>query len=101
MQGNHSRRRSGNITGGIMNFSAWFKDKLATSGLTVMEFVQRSRISKPMVYFFLQGKRLPTPTTATKVAETLRVPVEDVMGFARSGAGRPANQKAGVGGTSL
>lgn len=77
-----------------MEFSEWLKDKIKNSGMSVLEFSQRARISKPMVYFFQQGKRLPTPTTATKIAEVLQVPLEDVMVFARQGLGRPQQKGA-------
>lgn len=72
-----------------MQFSEWLQAALQRSGKSKAEFIENSRISKPMVYKMLCGDRLPTPSMAAKIAETLRVPVEEILPFTRPNFGRP------------
>lgn len=70
-------------------FSVWLKGQLAARGLKISEFIEISRLSKPAIHFFLQGRRLPTPDSASKIATALQLPLPEVMQFARKGVGRP------------
>lgn len=71
------------------SFGEWLRSKITQSGLSVQEFAQRASLSKPLVYFYLRGKRLPTPESAHKIAAALNESPEAVVHFARKGMGRP------------
>lgn len=75
------------------SFSGWLKQKLSDSSLTPSELAQRARLSKPLVYFYISGKRLPTPDSANKLARALGVAPEIVAQYARKGLGCPPKRQ--------
>jgi len=72
-----------------LNFQEYFKEKFSKTGLSAAEFCIRAKISKPLFYFYMQGKRVPSPETMPKLAETLGVQVDEFKHLGRASMGRP------------
>lgn len=75
------------------NFKSWLKEKLSASGMSAMEFANKAKISKPLVYFYLSGQRLPTGATLNRIADALGTSADEVQHLARKSTGRPPNPK--------
>lgn len=76
-----------------MEFSEWLKSARAVSGMSVDELAQRARLSKPLLYHYEKGKRLPTPDSAQKLANALGVDVAEIAQYARQSVGRPGKAR--------
>jgi transcriptional regulator with XRE-family HTH domain len=72
------------------SFAEFFREHQEASGLLVPELAERSGLSKQLLYFYLDGKRLPTPDTVDKLASALNLDPDLFAQYARKGIGRPA-----------
>ena len=74
-----------------MIFAAWLQQQLNDSRLTGIELAERAHVSKPSVYFYLDGPRIPGPDAVVKLCAGLRVDPSTVPAFERRAVGRPAH----------
>lgn len=82
-------------------FKAWLKTKLDATGMTAKEFADKAKISKPLVYFYLSGQRVPTEATMQRIADALGAESSEVSHLVRKGLGRPPASKETLSGTQL
>jgi transcriptional regulator with XRE-family HTH domain len=79
-----------------MIFAEWFKQQLDSRRLTGAEFAERAKVSKAMIYFLLDGSRIPGPAIAERICAALRVPLESVPAFERRAVGRLAHKRTEI-----
>jgi transcriptional regulator with XRE-family HTH domain len=72
-----------------VNFQEYFKGAFEKTGLSAAEFCLKAKISKPLFYFYMQGKRTPAPDTMAKLATALGVEQKDFEHLGRASMGRP------------
>lgn len=63
----------------MKQLSTNLKILMAYRGISVGELANTSKITKPTIYFILQGKHFPHGGTITKIAETLKVGPADLF----------------------
>jgi transcriptional regulator with XRE-family HTH domain len=70
-------------------FGNWLRKKLDEKRMTGGEFAQRARLSRPAVYFYLDGKRVPDEAALARIVASLGVELESLPAFERKANGRP------------
>lgn len=74
-----------------MQFSEWFKERFAASGMSAKELAEKSGLSKPIIYFYLSGQRMPTEANLSRLVGALGgqpLTTEETLSFTRK-MGRP------------
>lgn len=66
----------------------WLKQQMTKAGLTPNELAQRSKVSRAAVYFYLDGKRLPSLKYLQMLCEAMGVDPANAPKFEPKPEGR-------------